>query len=375
MIYLDHAAAAPISPFAVQAMAEAARDSWGNPRSAHAAGRRALAALDRARAQVGTFLGAPAREILFMPSGRAALAWAIDAAVSVAPSSGELVSSRLEHPAVVDALEAHARRGRGVRWLSLPRGAPSGAPPSGAAVAVFAALSAELGTTLPLADWMAAAPAVRFVVDAVQAAAWRDDSELCHGGALVVCSSAKVGGPPGVAAVRVPPEIATRFDVEERSAPWLAAVGFGAACAARGPTRGEALERARELSRRLLDGLRAHVPDLALNAGPTWLGPIVSVSIPGRSGRQLAAALDLEGVAVSRGAACRGALELPEAVRAAFPDEPWRAESAVRFSLGPETTREDIDAAVDAVARVLPHVTTTAPPPPTTPAPPVSHAH
>jgi cysteine desulfurase len=78
------------------------------------------------------------------------------------------------------------------------------------------------------------------------------------------------------------------------------------------------------------------------------------VAFRGRRGDVLVAALDVEGVCVSSGAACSSGLASPsEVLRAMYPDEPWRAEGALRFSLGPETRDADVDAAVAALDRVL----------------------
>ncbi|MGB5268789.1 MAG: aminotransferase class V-fold PLP-dependent enzyme, partial [Polyangiales bacterium] len=90
------------------------------------------------------------------------------------------------------------------------------------------------------------------------------------------------------------------------------------------------------------------------NAGPPRTGTVTNLSFPGWQGPLLVAALDLEGLCLSTGAACSSGLQEPSAViRAMYPDEQWRAGSAVRISLGMETSQEDIDLAIASFERVL----------------------
>jgi cysteine sulfinate desulfinase/cysteine desulfurase-like protein len=90
------------------------------------------------------------------------------------------------------------------------------------------------------------------------------------------------------------------------------------------------------------------------DAGPSWLGPIVNVAVRGCEHRALDAELDLEGLAVARGSACRREVdEHSEVVARAHPDEPWRARSCVRFSLGWPSTAQEVDAALECFARRL----------------------
>ena len=98
---------------------------------------------------------------------------------------------------------------------------------------------------------------------------------------------------------------------------------------------------------------------LALGAVVNGEGPRVAtvsnVSVPGWKGTRLVAALDLEGLCASHGAACSSGVDAPsEVVAAMYPDAPWRAESALRMSLGPTTSDADIEAAIRIVSAVIP---------------------
>ncbi|NRD46184.1 cysteine desulfurase family protein [Corallococcus exiguus] len=359
MTYLDHAASTPIVEEALEAMLRAARDGGGNPASVHGAGRKARAALDEARIQVADYLGCMYAELRWEASGTAALGRALRAALSL--SDGPVVSSRLEHPAVRTWVEEVEATGREVRWLPQPAGAVAADEASqaleGAAVVALSAMNHELGTAPALEPLLERAPGAWWVVDAVQAAAWRDVRPLLGPRVFLACSAQKLGGPPGVAALRVPRELAfvpagrreAPFPESPGTPPWLAAIGMGTACRVRGPALREGLPRVRALAERLLGELREACPDLVHNAGPDWLGPILDVSVPGVEARRMESALDLRGLCVARTSACQQArVASSPVVAAAYPDEPWRADTALRFSLGLGTTDADVAVAVEA---------------------------
>ena len=356
MIYLDHAAATRVEDAAIEEMARFARATPGNPQSVHTAGRDARAAVERARTRVAEFLGWDPFELRFAPSGTIALQRAIRDVLAHAP--GAVVSNALEHTAVRDLHDAIATTHE-LRLLAMPGGEidMAAAEPmlADASVVILSALNHELGTAPPLAQLFELAPHAWWIIDTVQAAVWLDLGELVRANTILVASSAKLGGPAGVAALRVPrpqPGASAIVGAFHGPEPWFAAVGFGAACAARRDRRAAAFAHASANIERLLAGLRAHRSDLVVNAGPSRLGPILDVSVPGLDARHLEAALDLHGVAVARTSACRQRLDDGSAVvAAAFPDEPWRATTATRWSAGWTTSDADIDGAIVAFAR------------------------
>ena len=134
-------------------------------------------------------------------------------------------------------------------------------------------------------------------------------------------------------------------------------VGFGAACRAV-PERLDAQPRIAALRDWIESELCASGAVCNADEGPR-VGTVSNLSFKGWEGPLLVAALDLEGICVSTGAACSSGLQEPSAViTAMYPDEQWRAGSAVRISLGIETTREDIETALGAFRRVLARKTT-----------------
>jgi len=359
MIYLDHAALSPMPAPVVSAMADAARDAWGNPDSVHAAGRRARARLEQARAEIAALVGAPPREVWLATRAGAALERAIR--LGLDRRSGPLALSRLEHPSVLRIAEQASAAGRAVTWLDAPAGqldaGAAAAQLREAAVVVVSALNHELGTQTDVAAVRAAAPDAWLVVDAVQAAPWIDLRPLRALGAVTAIAAQKLGGPPGAAALCLPETVvaAERAEAAVESAGWLAAIGFGEACRIARLGGDGRRAAARRQGQRLRDGIQAVCAGAVWNGAPeAWRGPILNVSFPGHAATEVTGALDLAGVCVARGSAClRRTTPASPVVAAAYPDAPWRAATATRWSVSPETTDDEIDRACAALAAAL----------------------
>jgi cysteine desulfurase len=364
-VYLDHAALTPMPAGVAEEMTRAASLYWGHPSAVHASGRRARARLEQARDQVAALVGCPPGQIEWYGSGTEALAEAMRTTLSLA--SGPVVCARIEHPSVLERVAAMEEQGRAVHWLEAPAGEPdpaavAAATNRGDAVLIFAPLNHEMGTAP--AVWAAppTAQSAWSIVDAVQAAAWMDLRPYLADRSWIVVASHKLGGPPGAAALRVPPDVDRRRHPapgQGGMTPWLAAIGMGIASDLRRAAVIAAAPAVRAQATELVRRMQAVVPSIRRNGGASWLGPILSVSVPGVPGRALEAALDLRGICISRTAACRqGSTELAPAVHAAYPGDPTRAREATRWSLGCETTPNEIDMALaawrDAIVGLMP---------------------
>ncbi|MCA9598919.1 MAG: cysteine desulfurase [Myxococcales bacterium] len=356
-VYLDWNATSPPHEDVIAAMRRAAEDAWGNPSSVHARGRAARALVEDVRERLAAIVGAHARDVVFTSGGTEANNLALRSATA-------LVTSRLEHPSVVRAAEALAGP---VEWLPVP---PSGRIdaddvaralerlPAGATVALMA-VNHETGVIQPVREVLARtrAAGARLHVDAVQALGKLDPAEWAQADSIALAAH-KIRGPKGVGALvwRGSPALLTPLlqgGAQERglrpgTVDPVAVAGFGAALERVdvGPARNLELGLLRDALETALAGR------VQRNATEHRLGHVSNLSVPGRSGDELVAALDLAGVEISSGSACSAGTAEPSPVITAMHGIE-RARSALRVSLGETTTRSELDHAIAVLCRIL----------------------
>jgi cysteine desulfurase len=367
--YLDHNATAPLDA-EVRADMIAALDVFGNPSSVHAEGRRARDLVERARREVARLVNGSESGVIFTAGGSEAIALGVVGAARAARAAGRgarVVSSPLEHPATHGALAILAKDGFEVVLAPVDaRGrvdldAVTRALAPGAALVSLMLANHELGNVTDVAQIVDAAHTAGAVVfsDVVQAAGKHPVDVSALGVDLVALSAHKLGGPKGAGALWAKPGILLEPLVpghQERgqrggTEAVVNLVGLGtAARRARDERLGQA-KVVRALATRLetgLVGLGARIHgDLEARLGNT-----VSAAFPGVPGEVVVMALDLEGIAVSTGAACTSGSVEPSPVLRALGQAPGMAAEAVRFSLGPQNRDDD----VDAVLAVLPGI-------------------
>jgi cysteine desulfurase len=370
-IYLDNNATTPLLPAVWDAMRPFLTEVYGNPASAHSAGRRARRALEDARESVAARLGARADEVLFTSGATEANNLALFGAAGDPP--GHLLASPVEHPSVAEPLRRLAEGGFSLDHLPVdPRGSVTPAALAGALrpdtrlVAVMLA-NHETGALQParaLAEVLGGR--AHFHCDAVQAAGKLPVNFHALGAETLTVSAHKFHGPKGVGALLV------RRGVKLRPRTWgghqqqgrrpgtepvALVVGLARALELAHHERDDRLARVCELRRRFLERLRAGAAPVVLN-GPEDGGVphTVNVSFPGLKADLLLMSLDLAGVACSTGSACSSGSLLPSPVLQAMrvPDDVLH--SAMRFSLSPLLAPAEVDEAarriVDVVGRL-----------------------
>ncbi len=371
-IYLDFNATTPPLPDVVAAMTSALASDFGNPSSVHAFGQSAKAVLDSARASVASLIGAEAADVVFTGGGTEADNLALRGAAEALEPSGrrEIITSGIEHEAVLNTAKALERRGWKVTLL--PVGSSGVVEPDTlkqaisrdtALVSVMYANN-EVGTVQPVAELAAIARSVGawMHTDAVQAAGKLPIAVRELGVDMLAIAAHKFGGPKGVGAlwvrrgVRLVATMSGGRQERGRRAgtenvPAIA--GFGVAAAHARASLGAHVRSIGALRDRLQDQILTSVPGTAVNGDPARrVANTTNISFEGIEAESLLIALDLEGVAVSTGSACSsGTLEASHVLRAmGLPNA--RARNSLRFSLGPTTTAEE----VDFVAGVLPRL-------------------
>jgi cysteine desulfurase len=355
MVYLDHAATSPLLPEARAAM----EPWWGvpaNPSSVHAAGRRAAAAVDRARDEIGAVVGRDPAGIVFCSGATEANHAAIRGVAARLGRPGRAFASPIEHPSVAAALRD---AGFAVELLPVDAGGVVQVPDRlEADLVCVMAVNNEIGVAQPLARLAHAARAggAWLHVDATQGLG-KLDLEGVEADSLAFTAH-KLGGPVGTGALSLRdgapfPAFVTGGSQERGrrggTVNVAGIVGFAAACAA---TRGsERRERWGALARELRGGLEALGARIV---GRDPVPAITSAVFPGLRGDTLVQAVDLRGVAISSGAACASGSVKPSAVLLAIGEA--HPASAIRASFGPGTTAEDVAALLSALEDALPAV-------------------
>ncbi|WP_298628613.1 cysteine desulfurase family protein [Thermus altitudinis] len=360
-IYLDYAATTPLDNEVQEAMRQV-EGVFGNPNSIHRFGQEARRVLEGARERIAGLLGVRPREVVFTGSGSEADALAL-LGVALAKGKGHVVSTEVEHSAVLGALRLLERLGFSVTRLKpdrfglvYPEQVEEALRPDTILVSVMAANN-ELGTLYPIREMahIAQAHGVLFHTDAVQAVGqvpFRVDEV---GADLVSLSAHKFYGPKGIGALVVRqgvdlfPLVPGKQEGGRRGGTQSPLLAQGMAVALEKALRLLPEESARLLAlRRRLEAGLLSLEGVELNGHPERRLPkLVNVTVKGADGEALLLAMDLLGVAVSSGSACSaGSLE-PSHVLLAIGRSPKEARASLRFSLGRYTTEAEVDRAVE----------------------------
>ena len=374
MHYLDHAATTPIVPEARAALLAYLDGDFGNPSSVHAYGRAARRGVEDAREQVAVAIGASPAEITFTAGGTEADNLAIKGVAAKLGGNGHhIVTTAFEHHAVLHSVE-HLRDS-GFKTTVVAVGSDGLIDPGRIYDAMrrdtilvsVMAVNNEIGTVQDIEGIVAAAKKANQSTlvhsDAVQALGNIPVDVHRWGVDLASFSAHKLGGPKGVGALFVRAGVPVTAQLHGggherglRSGTLNAAgaAAFGAAAELAAKEVDAKAERLLGLRNRLLEGVRAAVPDVVVNGSLDERVPgNLNVSFPGASGETLLLLLDAAGIACSSGSACQsGALD-PSHVLLAIGLEPRLADGSIRFSLGRASTEEDVRAVLEALPEVV----------------------
>ena len=372
--YLDWNATAPLRPQARAAML-AATDVVGNPSSVHAQGRAARRLLEDAREQIAALVGAQPREVVFTSGGTEAnmlaLTPVIEAGSEKAPRD-KLFISAIEHPSIRAGgrfsptviedipVDGCGRIDLGNLERRLTALAASGSRPL---VSIMLANN-ETGVIQPIAQAASLVHAVGGLlhVDAVQGPGRIvcDFNEL--GADLLTLSAHKLGGPQGVGALikrsdlHIEPLIkgGGQERGERAGTENVAGIaGFGAAAEAARTSFAEESAQMATLRARLETGIRqVHSGTLIFGSESERLPNTTLFTVPGMKAETAVIAFDLDGIAVSSGAACSSGKVAPSLVLAAMGIAPELARGAIRVSLGYATTEHEVEAFLSAWAKL-----------------------
>ncbi|MBO5573165.1 MAG: aminotransferase class V-fold PLP-dependent enzyme [Clostridium sp.] len=390
-IYLDHAATTATRPEVVEAMLPYFTEYYGNPSSIYSMSGEPRRAIAAARSTVAKALGVSDKEIYFTNGGSESDNWVLIAAAEagarrlaeggkelltaakrekdIAPGK-HIITTKIEHHAILHTCEYLQERGFEVTYLDVdsrglvsPEALEAAIRPDTVLISVMAANN-EIGTIQPLAAIGAIAKkyGILFHTDAVQAFAHMDLPVRDLGVDLLSASAHKFGGPRGAGFLYIRRGVRLRSFIhggaQERgrragteNTPGI--VGLGKAAELAMGALEENTQKERELRDYLVSRVLAKIPDAQLN-GPAVpdeeglrLANNANFSFRGVDGESLLIMLDMEGICASGGSACAaGSLE-PSHVLLAIGLPEVLAQGAVRMTVGPENTMEEIDRAVE----------------------------
>jgi cysteine desulfurase len=368
-IYLDYNASTPVDSRVLEEMLPYLKDKYGNPSSSHSFGAACRAGMEQARERAANLLACEASEIIFTSGATESNNMVIKGIATRAAKGSHIITSRIEHPAVLEPCRFLEGQGYAVTYLPVdqygmvdPGDLSNAVTPKTVLVSIMHANN-EVGTIQPVAELarIATSHNIPFHTDAAQSVGkvrCRTD-EL--GVDFLTVAGHKFYAPKGIGALyiksgrRIEPlmhgaghERGLRPGTENAAS----IVGLGMACEAAAPLLENEGARQALLGQRLFEGLKKAGLAVHLNGHPekklsnTW-----NISFEGHDALSVMEALN--GVAVSPGAACHGDSVEPSPVLTAMGVDPALARGAIRFSLGRETTEEEIDTVVEMIKKNL----------------------
>ena len=371
-VYLDHNATTPVAPEVLAAMLPYFSEEYGNASSIHTFGQRARGAVEEARESVAALLGARPAEIMFSSGGTESNNHAIfGVAGAVSGGRKHVITSAIEHSAVLDPCRALEKRGVAVTFLPVdrdgvvnPEDVRRAIRPETVLITIMLANN-ELGTIEPIAEIgkIAAEARVTLHTDAVQAAGKIPINVTKLGVHLLSISAHKLYGPKGMGALyvrkgtRLEPLLYGGHSERDRrpgteDVTSIAGLGKAAELAlSRMKEEGQRLSRLRD---RLENGLLERIPHASVNGSRALRTPnTTNLTLPFIEGEAMVIALDLKGIACSTGAACSSGAVEPSHVLTAIGLAPEDARATLRLSLGHQTTDEEIDFALEMIPPVI----------------------
>lgn len=371
-IYADNAATTKVAPEVVDAMLPYFTETYGNPSSIYNEGRTARVAVEKAREQVANAIGASPKEIYFTGSGSEADNWALrSTARALSKKGNHIITSAVEHHAVLHTCQDLEKQGFEVTYLPVdkygmvsPDDVKAAIKDTTIMISIMFANN-EIGTIMPIAEIgkIAKKAGVVFHTDAVQAVGNVEIDVKAMNIDMLSLTAHKFHGPKGCGALYVRQGVKLMSFItggaQERmrragteNVPGI--VGLGKAIELATANIKEKQEKLTALRDRYIKKVLETVPYSRLNGHPTErLAGNANISFEYIEGEGLLLSLDMKGIAASSGSACTSGSLDPSHVLLAIGLKHEQAHGSLRTSFGEDTTVEDIDYMVDAIAEIV----------------------
>ena len=370
-IYLDNNATTPVLPAVFEAMRPFLTEHFGNPSSPHCMGDKPASAIRDARAKVAALLGGTDNEIVFTSCGTESNNIAIRGMADMNRDKRHIITTAVEHSAVLNPVKRYASLGYDVTILAVDRAGRldldelRGALREDTALVSVMFANNETGVIFPIdrIAELAHARGVPVHVDAVQGVGKVPINVKTLGADLVALSGHKLHGPKGVGALYI-----------RKGTKWAPVFLGGSQERGRRPgtenvagivALGVACEHAQATLALYHTGVRAHrdrfEKELLAGISDSFVNGIASERLPNTSnigfagidGNAMLVLLDEVGICVSAGSACKSGAGLPSHVLAAMGLSPEEAASCLRFSMSSLTTAEDVDTCIQHVPAIV----------------------
>ncbi|MCJ7834299.1 cysteine desulfurase NifS [Cuneatibacter sp. NSJ-177] len=372
VIYLDHAATTATRPEALEAMLPYFSEKYGNASSIYGIGTESKKAIDSARETVANALGAKPEEIYFTAGGSESDNWALKAAAEAyGAKGGHIITSKIEHHAILHTCEWLEKQGYAVTYLDVdekglvsPEAVRKAIRPDTILISIMFANN-EIGTVQPVKEIgeIAKEKKILFHTDAVQAFAHLAINVDEYHIDMLSASGHKLGGPKGIGFLYIRKGVKIRSFIhggaQERkrragteNVPGI--VGLGKAVESAMAQREETERNVTALRDYLIDRVLQEIPFTRLNGDRRKRLPgNVNFSFQFVEGESLLIMLDMEGICASSGSACTtGSLDPSHVLMAiGLPHE--IAHGSLRLTLGEENTKEEIDFVIEKLKGIV----------------------
>lgn len=371
MIYLDNNATTPLDPAVAEKMSQFIKEHFGNPSSLYPIGRKVKEIITEAREVIAKAIGAVRTEIIFTASGTEADNFAIRGVLDAFPEKNEIITSAIEHPAVMNTASYLEKKGAKVTYVPIDKYGTvdidylkNAITPQTALISVMHANN-EVGTIQPIEkiSKIAQERGVLIHTDAVQAFGKIDVNVNKLGIDLLSISAHKIYGPKGVGALYIRKGTDIRpliyggsqeREMRAGTENTIGIVGFGEAVRVMTERRDKDKKRIAKLSEQLKKGIEEKIPKVKFNGHEkNRMKGTLNFSFYNLEAEAILLALATKEIYVSTGSACSEGAEDVSHVLEAIGLKPEVARSSVRMSLGRFNTEENIKTVLEELPEIV----------------------
>lgn len=371
-VYMDYSATTPVKKEVLDAMLPYFSEHFGNPSSLYSIAQESKEALEKARGQVASLIGAKANEVFFTAGGSEADNWALEGVVDALKDKGNhIITTKIEHHAILHTGEYLEKHGIDVTYLDVdaegrvnPEDVEKAITDKTVLISIMM-VNNEVGTIEPIKEIadIAHNHGILLHTDAVQALGNVPIDVDNMGIDLMSMSGHKIYGPKGVGAlyIRKGTKISNFIhggaqEMKKRAGTENLAgiVGFGKAAELAKENLESHIDRVSELRDYFISEVTSKIPDTIVNGSMEHRHPgNANISFEYIEGESMLILLDMNGISVSTGSACSSKSLTPSHVLSAMGIPVERIHGTLRFTIGDPTTKEDIDYVIEKLVEIV----------------------